>query len=462
MTFPARTFLAAGLAVLVAFTGCVRREPTPALAAANPAEGYYFHTKSRPNNASDTLFVLCFSGGGTRAAALSYGVLEELRRTRIGTGDIRRRLLDEIDVISSVSGGSVTAAAFTLYGEDLFPRFERDFLKFNIQRQIVGRTLNPFRWNKLLSKTYGRSDIAAELYDERLFHDATFSDLVARPGAFAVMNATDISTGARFSFTQYQFDLICGNLAPMRISRAVAASSAVPGLLSPITLNNKAGNCNAWIPDADAARRLATNRALAGRGQVHVREIAGYLNSSNRPFLHLVDGGVSDNLGVRAVLDGLFAIEANPDIRDLFDMKAVRRVAIVVVNAYSSPEKDWDRREEPPGTLQLALSSAAIPMDRYSAETLELLREQLARWRDLAKAGSRLPSATELQFFPVEISFFGIPDPEERRYFLNQPTSFHLPDEAVDRLREVGGRLLRDSPDFRAFVRDFSAPAAGR
>jgi len=398
--------------------------------------------------------VLCFSGGGTRAAALSYGVLEELRRTQINTSGASRRLLDEVDAISSVSGGSITAAAYALYGEESFSRLEMAFLKQNVQRQLFARVINPFRWNKLWSKTYGRSDLAAELYDEILFHGATFGDLSKRPGAFAVINATDISTGARFSFTQYQFDLICSDLGGIPISKAVAASSAVPGLLSPVTLNNYAGHCGAWIPSLEAAKLHLQNPDLPRRGRFHLGEITSYLDSTNRPYLHLVDGGVSDNLGVRSVLDGLLAIESNPEIRNLFDLGAIRRVGIVVVNAYSSPEKDWDRHEQPPGTLQLAVSSAAIPMDRYSAETLELLREQLTRWRETQRSHAK-SDRPELEFFPIEVSFFGLKDPEERRYFLNQPTSFFLSNESVDRLRAVGGRLLRESADFKAFVKDF-------
>ena len=53
------------------------------------------------------------------------------------------------------------------------------------------------------------------------------------------------------------------------------------------------------------------------------------------------------------------------------------------------------------------------------------------------------------------------PDPRERSYFLNLPTSFVLPAEAVDRLREVAGRLLRESTEFQALVKDLGgAPAA--
>ncbi|MBL9128060.1 MAG: patatin-like phospholipase family protein [Verrucomicrobiales bacterium] len=433
------------------FGACVHRPPTVALPAADISKGYYFHTHSRPNNSSDTLFILCFSGGGTRAAALSYGVLEELRNTRVETDKGPRSLLDEVDAISSVSGGSVTAAAYALYGDAMFDRLEQAFLKRNIQRLLLTRALNPFRWNKLWSKTYGTSDLAAELYDEVLFHGATFADLARRPGAYTVINSTDITTGARFSFTQDQFDLICSDLSGFRVSQAVAASSAVPGLLSPVTLNNYAGRCNAWMPDLAAARSHLENDRLPRRSRFHLTEIASYLDATNRPYLHLVDGGVADNLGIRAVLDGLLAIESNTNIRDLFDLAAVRRVVFVVVDAASSPDRDWDKREQPPGTLQIAFSGATIPMSRYSIETQELLRDQLNRWRESQRSRSG-DSGQALEFYSIDVSFAAVEDPKERPFFFNLPTSFTLPDTSVDRLRAVGGRLLRESKEFRAFL----------
>jgi NTE family protein len=62
------------------------------------------------------LLILAFSGGGTRAAAFAYGVLEELAATPVVLGGRPRRLLDEVDLISAVSGGSFTAAYYGLYG----------------------------------------------------------------------------------------------------------------------------------------------------------------------------------------------------------------------------------------------------------------------------------------------------------------------------------------------------------
>src|SRR5207244_10105006 len=125
----------------------------------------------------DNLVVLAFSGGGTRAAAFSYGVLETLRRTEIIGPTGRIRLIDEVNVITGVSGGSFTALAYGLYGDKLFDTYEQRFLKRDVQGEIINRTLSPGYWGKLDTTGWGRSELAAELYDEILFNGATFADL---------------------------------------------------------------------------------------------------------------------------------------------------------------------------------------------------------------------------------------------------------------------------------------------
>ncbi len=62
-------------------------------------------------------------------------------------------------------------------------------------------------------------------------------------------SATDISTGSRLVFNQSTFDILCSDLNAVPLSRAAAASSAVPVVLSPITLNNYGGTCNTKLPD---------------------------------------------------------------------------------------------------------------------------------------------------------------------------------------------------------------------
>lgn len=455
MRLPFPALVVSLMAVLAA--GCAHHPVNARLEQQSLTNGYYFHTQTRPDNSDDILFVLAFSGGGTRAAAFSFGVLEELKRTSIRHGAETRRLLDEVDAISSVSGGSVTAAAYALYGDDVFTLFDRDFLKRNVQGTLLRRTLNPFRWGKLWSSTYGRSEIAAEYYDEILFHGATFNDVRRKPGPFVMLNATDISTGARFDFTQYQFDLLCSDLGRFPLARAVAASSAVPALLTPITLNNYAGSCGFDLPEWFVG---GTN--LTSRQQFHAREQRLFLDRTNRPYLHLVDGGVSDNLGLRAVFDGITKIQLEPDLARFHDFGKITRVVLLSVNAFSSPEKDWDKYESPPGSLQIALAGATITMDRYSYETIELFRDQVEQWQERIRAlnGARArlnggaTKQKEVEFYPILINFTNIKDKAERQYYLNLPTSFALSAKDVDNLRAVGGRLLRQSPEYQKLVQD--------
>jgi len=68
-----------------------------------------FRNQFNQSNTGSSI-ILAFSGGGTRAAALSYGVMKELRDTGIPVEGNEVSLLKDVDAISAVSGGSFTAA----------------------------------------------------------------------------------------------------------------------------------------------------------------------------------------------------------------------------------------------------------------------------------------------------------------------------------------------------------------
>src|SRR5262245_47434247 len=139
--------------------GCAAVAPVNArLDLVEPESGYriakFMVRDRRPANNPDALVLLAFSGGGTRAAALSYGVLEELRRTPIVVNGHHHSLLDEVDVIAGVSGGSFTALAYALYGERLFQEYQQRFLKRNVQGELIQRLFNPTNWFQLASDSY--------------------------------------------------------------------------------------------------------------------------------------------------------------------------------------------------------------------------------------------------------------------------------------------------------------------
>ncbi len=449
--------------------GCASRPINEPIARVDPQAGYrpYLLIPKRQNNDPHTLFVLSFSGGGTRAAALSYGLLEELRRTELAVDGQRRRLIDEVDIITGVSGGSFTALAYALYGERLFSEYEGRFLKRNVQGALVRRTLNPLNWWKLMSRKYGRSELAAEYYDEILFEGATFADLLDKPGPVALATGTDISTGSRLAFFQNDFDLLCSDLNKVRLSRAAATSSAVPVVLSATTFNNYGGTCGyqypAWVKDvADPETRARpSSRALQ-----RYREMRSFQNSEDRPYIHLVDGGVSDNIGVRGVMEALEELSFSAEFRGEVGFGVVHRIVLIIVNSHSSPATDWDQKETPPGTVAQLLQSSGVPIERYSFETVESMKDraEITKWRrELRVARARLAGATEeeaeasvpkVTLRVVDVTFDSIPDPDERAIFMNMPTSFVLPDEDIDRLREIAGRLLRQSAEYGVVVHD--------
>src|SRR5262245_3373667 len=459
----------------MALTACASRPINEPITQVDPKAGYrpYLLIPKRQNNDPHTLFVLSFSGGGTRAAAFSYGVLEELHRTEIVVDGKRRRLIDEVDMITGVSGGSFTALAYALYGDRLFSEYEERFLKRDVQGTLLARGMNPFNWWKFVGGSAGRSELAAEYYDEILFEGATFGDLLDKPGPVALATGTDISTGSRLAFFQNDFDLLCSDLNKVRLSRAAATSSAVPVVLSAVTFNNYGGTCGfqypAWVRDV---ANPETRARPSGRAYQRYLEMQAFQDSKERPYIHLVDGGVSDNIGVRGVLELLEEAAASAAFQEEIGFGVVRRIVLFVVNARSSPRTEWDRSESPPGIVAQVLQASGVPIDRYSFETVETMKDraEIVKWRhELLVARARLAGATEAQaeasvrkvtLEVVDVSFDAIPDPKERASMMNLPTTFVLPADDIDRLREVAGRLMRQSEDYKSIVRGFSGTPA--
>jgi len=467
--------LATTLSMLVGLSliaGCASRPVNPPITQTDLRTGYRLETRqAQSTNSKENLVILAFSGGGTRAAAFSYGVLEFLRRTEIVVPNGQKfRLLDSIDVITGVSGGSFTALAYGLYGEKLFDDYEQRFLKRNVQRDLISRALSPRYWGDLLSEGWGRSELAAQLYDEILFNGATFGDLNRGNGPMIVASATDISTGSRFVFNQGTFDVICSDLNAVTLSRAAAASSAVPVVLSSITIKNYGGTCN-WSPPPWSRLFLGDNPPRpAARAIRSIYNLQAYGDGIKRPYLHLVDGGVSDNVGMRAVLDTLQVLESLNEAGQPTPLDDAKRIIVFVVNSLSSPPTTWDQSYSPPGTVDILLKSAGTPIDAFSYETIELLRDMAAQWqikrllrnsaafaanKDAAVAKAlRVPAA---EIYAIDVSFAALKDKKELEYLNLQPTAFVLEPEAVDRLRAAGGTIILESPEFKRLLKDIGA-----
>lgn len=187
------------------------------------------------------LVLAALSGGGTRAAAMSWKSLETLKKIPYTYQNqdgvtVVSNLADEIDYISGISGGSFAAAAWCLY-KDNMNIFRERFIEPNIERELLKELfIPPWRGMRLISPYYDRIDIASEFYDREIFDQKTFSDLPPRP--VLLIHATDLALGSKFTFTKKDFKLLDSDLSAYPIGYACAASSAFPILLSPMTVIN--------------------------------------------------------------------------------------------------------------------------------------------------------------------------------------------------------------------------------
>ena len=120
----------------------------------------------------------------------------ELRDIRVPINGKELTLLDAISAISSVSGGSFTSAYYGLYGDRLFADFEERFLRRDVEAALLRGLLNPLRW----FSSRGRTDMAVAYYQESLFGEATFADLMRKDSPLILINTSDLGSGARFSF----------------------------------------------------------------------------------------------------------------------------------------------------------------------------------------------------------------------------------------------------------------------
>ena len=468
------TFLALP-ACLLLLAACGTFPANPPLARVDKSAGYRFDPVPDEADKRDEMFViLVFSGGGTRAAALSYGVMEALRDTRIQWQGQSVSLLDEVDVISAISGGSFPAAYYALRGPSIFDEFPDKFLYRPVQSDLVKSALSPPNWLKLAGSSFGRSDLAAEYYDREVFGGGTYADVIAqhkRP--FVILNATDLSTGAQFPFIQDQFDLLCSDLSGVKLARAAAASSAFPGGLTPLTFQNYAGSCDyrqpTWVDKALKDHQTRLNAGRTARADRRVAYTQTEIDSKthsvqpSRRYIHLTDGGVADNIGLREPLTAIASENNSWSVLRRINFKQVDKLVVIVVNAATNPATTRDRTPKVPGLLDTVTTVATIPLDNYSFETLQLLRatvkefnkemELISGCKDLAaRKGAQcaldIPTPHQIEFFPVEVAFEYIQSDQERNWFKNLPTNFELPRETVDKLRAVGRRILGEDPEF--------------
>jgi predicted acylesterase/phospholipase RssA len=449
------------LVPLLFMGGCAHYPVNPPQTSHDPNAGYRYKVVRDTPDPDRPFVLLSFSGGGTRAAAFSFGLMEELRHVEYRTKDgTNRKLIDDVEIISSVSGGSFTSAYYTLYPDEFYDTFPEKFLYRNIEGELIARLFNPYNLIRLASPDFSRIDMAEELYRDTIFGKKTFGDLIKnkeRHVPFLVLNATDIGITHRFEFTQDQFDLVCSDLNDVFVARGVAASSNFPVAFAPLTINTYKDSCGALPQWIDLALRSKTH----DRRYADAVASASYRDPDSK-FVHLLDGGLSDNLGLRGPFQAITTTDSAWSILRYANLQKLNRLMVIAVNAKTSKKRDWNKKSKPPGIGAVLDVVMGGPMDDVSFDSVENVdnhfkyMEQLARTVDACNSKlkgcpdvDQIPRAIVTDFTFSELSFDRIEDSRLRRCLQELPTSFKLPQKTVDLLRVTAARLLMTSESFK-------------
>jgi NTE family protein len=485
--------------------------------ASDPHSSYRFDPK--PDR--DTVVVVTLSGGGTRAAALAFGALQMLG-TMPGTS--QGTLLDQIDIISSVSGGSVTAGWYALKGSaGLVPADDTNplwhFLYQDWTFDLAWHGLNPLSLARYTFTDYQRSDVLADFFADKLFGNATYRDLLERyktdrQQPFVMLNATDLGHETGLTFTQGSFDFLCSDLGRYRLADAVAASANFPLAFSAAGLRNyspcAAQRGATWTKDGppqwiahyeqfDDARCAAPNSyqltelRMARQAKSLIEPAAG------DTYIHLLDGGLIDNLGVRSTL----AIADDPArVPGLYlrlgsrrpqGYQNIRRIIYVVVNARARDPVTIDHSEFPPLAGKTTDQMINTQLDNSILDDQEYLTAQLEATANGRSTGANqttekprpcpaapsassgdvgpflsdkqpskalhpAPEKSELKFYVATVDFELIPDRACRERFWSLPTSWGLKSNQVTSLITLAHVLLSRSKDLQTFYGEKAPP----
>jgi NTE family protein len=448
---------------LLAGCGTVRNNPINA-AVAETAGGETTSFTASDTQFDDTSVGLSFSGGGSRASAFAFGVLRELGRTQVTSNGESTALIDQVDFVSSVSGGSVTAAYFALRGKGILNDFEEKFLNQDVEETL--RTSVSLPNLVRLSSSGGVNDATGlqSWLDENLFRNATYGDVMGPGKPVLWINAADICNRTPFVFNETTFAALCSNVAKLPLSEAVSASAAVPLVFAPVIVRNYADKCDYQIP-AWASRALA-NPNTPAVVRANAEAIKRYRQPGQVKFVKLLDGGLTDNLGLTGLL--IERLKANTPYEPMTEAKAVRlrRMLFIVVDAGRPPGGDW-AKEASTDTSDLIQAVADTAVDANMRNTYDSFASALKNWnKDLIDWRCKLPAeraqallgpgrswnCRDLSFHVVKVTFDQMPNEALRSELEKIPTRFKIDQKNVKLLLDSAGAILRRNSAYQRFL----------
>jgi NTE family protein len=458
-----RTFApAAALAVTLAGCGSLAvSDPSNQPITGSAAEAFA-GSRSDPIAGDDVMVGVAFSGGGTRAAAFGFGVLQALDQTTVRTRTGTHPLLNSVGFVSGVSGGSVTAAYYGLKKREALADFREKFLIRNAEEGVNTR-VDPVSLIRALSGGVNDVRTFAEWLDKNLYNGATFADFRKTPGPRVWINASDIYNRTPFIYGEATFIALCSDLAKYPIADAVAASAAVPIVFTPQVIKTYPKGCTDKPPDW--AQRAHNNPNAAPMLKAFADALYSYQDGSTK-YIKLLDGGLVDNFGLSGFT--ISRLSARTAHEPLSPEQAVqlKRLMVILVDAGRSPAGDWVQTVEGPSgfDLVMAASDTAVQASVRSSYTafervMSDWQRQIIAWRCGLSPEQRKRygapanwNCRDIRFMVNRVGFNQL-DPVRAKMLNAVDTRLKLPTKEVDAVIAGGRDSLRASPGFRDFLK---------
>jgi NTE family protein len=410
---------------------------------------------------------LSLSGGGMRAAAFAHGVMLALTQADEAGTDV----FDDLTFMSSVSGGSLTAAYTALHGRAGLARFRAEVLNRDLERDLRLSLLSPVNLARLLAGGVNdRSNLAATL-DADIFKGATFADLYRANKPDVWINATDLYNRTPFPFIPPLFLGLCSDLSQLRVSEAVAASMAVPLAFAPVVLRTYPQDCLTPLPPQMEQMLADPGSVATGVLAAAARAIRNYRDADRMRYVKLVDGGLTDNQGLTSILIAR-AISGTPyGPLNEADAVRLRRLLFLIVDAGRPPTGDWALALEGPSGVDVGIAAADAAIDSATRLSAASFRSMTTEWRDsivrhrcsLSEAQLRryLPAGQpwrcdDVQFFVGTVSAESL-EPARAERLRNTPTRLVLPADDIDAVVAAGRDAARRNPALKAYLADRAA-----
>jgi hypothetical protein len=214
----------------------------------------------------------------------------------------------------------------------------------------------------------------------------------------------------------------------------------------------------------EASKDLLDNPPRFNRARI----ARSYLNKDERTYIHLLDGGVADNIGLRSVLVALGSNDLPWNLPNKMNQGKIKKIVVIVVDARTEPKTTMDKTARSPRLTKIIDTIATVPMSNYSFETVQELFKTFDEWRkdsqnyddckdvlDKKCPGANMPAKppAPVDTYGIYVGFDQIKDQKKREYFLNMPTTFSLKKEEVDDLRGIGPKILDDSKEFQRLLK---------